>query len=38
MRVSGFNIGNTAEAILEQIDGSVLAVKPAGFITPISLD
>ena len=35
--VPGFFIGNTAEAILEQIDCSVLAVKPEGFETPVSL-
>jgi len=35
--VPGFFIGNTAEAILEQIDCSVLAVKPAGFATPVTL-
>ncbi len=36
--VPGFFIGNTAEAILEQIDCSVLAVKPDGFETPVSLE
>ena len=36
--VAGFFIGNTAEAILEQIDCSVLAVKPEGFETPVSLE
>ena len=35
--VPGFIIGNTAEAILEQINCSVLAVKPEGFETPIAL-
>jgi nucleotide-binding universal stress UspA family protein len=34
--IPGFFIGNTAEAILEQIDCSVLAVKPDGFETPVS--
>lgn len=33
----GLVIGNTAETILEQIECSVLAIKPAGFISPISL-
>lgn len=36
--ISGFIMGNTAEAILSQIDCSVLAVKPRGFETPIALD
>jgi len=33
--VPGLLIGNTAEAILHQIDCSVLALKPAGFETPV---
>lgn len=36
--IPGFFIGNTAEAILEQINCSVMAVKPPGFTTPVSLD
>ena len=36
--ISGFFIGNTAEAILDQVDCSVLAVKPPGFQTPVRLD
>jgi nucleotide-binding universal stress UspA family protein len=36
--VRGFFIGNTAETILEQIDCSVLAVKPPGFVTPVTLE
>ena len=36
--VRGFIMGNTAETILEQIDCSVLAVKPEGFLTPVTLD
>lgn len=36
--VPGFFIGNTAEAILEQLDCSVLAVKPEGFQTPVDLE
>lgn len=36
--VPGFFIGNTAEAILEQIECSVLAVKPEGFITPVTVE
>ncbi|MBT8428750.1 MAG: universal stress protein [Gammaproteobacteria bacterium] len=35
--VPGFFMGNTAEAILDQIDCSVLAVKPPGFVTPVTL-
>lgn len=35
--VPGFIIGNTAETILNQIDCSVLAIKPAGFVTPVTL-
>ena len=36
--LSGFFIGNTAEAILNQLDCSVLAIKPPGFVTPVTLD
>ncbi len=36
--ISGLIIGNTAEAILNQVDCSVLAVKPTGFETPVRLD
>lgn len=36
--IPGFIFGNTAEAILNQIDCSVLAVKPPGFITPVTLE
>lgn len=36
--VAGFIIGNTAEAILNQIECSVLALKPSGFVTPVTLD
>ena len=35
--ISGFIMGNTAETILSQIDCSVLAIKPPGFITPVAL-
>lgn len=34
--VRGFFIGNTAETILEQINCSVLAIKPPGFVTPVA--
>ncbi len=36
--ISGFFIGNTAESILNQINCSVLAIKPQGFETPVSLE
>ncbi len=35
--IPGFIIGNTAETILNQLDCSVLAVKPPGFKTPLTL-
>jgi len=35
--IAGLFIGNTAEAILEQLQCSVLAVKPLGFVSPIKL-
>lgn len=35
--IPGFIMGNTAETILNQIDCSVLAVKPEGFRTPITV-
>ena len=34
---AGFLIGNTAETVLPQLHCSVLAVKPAGFVTPVQL-
>lgn len=33
--IQGFLIGNTAETILQQIDSSVITVKPSGFKSPI---
>lgn len=36
--LSGFFMGNTAESILNQLDCSVLAIKPQGFVTPVILD
>ncbi len=33
--IPGFIMGNTAETILNRLHCSVLAVKPAGFVTPI---
>lgn len=35
--VPGFLIGNTAEKILHQVDCSVLAVKPDGYVSPVKL-
>jgi len=35
--VPGFIMGNTAETILNQIDCSVLAIKPPDFVTPVML-
>lgn len=34
--IPGFLIGNTAERILHQIDCSLLAVKPDGFVSPVA--
>jgi nucleotide-binding universal stress UspA family protein len=36
--VPGFLIGNTAEMILREVDCSVLAVKPRGFVTPVEVE
>jgi len=35
--IPGFIMGNTAETILNQIDCSVFALKPEGFVTPVTL-
>jgi universal stress protein E len=35
--IPGFVMGNTSEAILHQIDCSVFAMKPKGFVTPVTL-
>lgn len=35
--IAGLFIGNTAEFVLEQVDCSVLAVKPDGFVSPIAV-
>lgn len=35
--IPGFIMGNTAEKILNQINCSVLAIKPDGFVTPVTL-
>ncbi|MBE9559215.1 MAG: universal stress protein [Proteobacteria bacterium] len=36
--VAGFLIGNTAEEVLNQVDCSVLTLKPDGFVTPVTLE
>jgi nucleotide-binding universal stress UspA family protein len=36
--IPGFFMGNTAEEILKQIDCSVLAIKPPGFVSPVTLE
>jgi hypothetical protein len=33
--IAGLFIGNTAEAVLHQVNCSVLTVKPEGFVTPV---
>ncbi len=35
--IAGFFIGNIAEKVLQQVDCSVLTVKPDGFVTPVRL-
>lgn len=36
--ISGFFIGNTADSVLHQVDCSILAIKPDGFVTPVKVD
>jgi nucleotide-binding universal stress UspA family protein len=36
--VAGWFIGNTAEEILQQVNCSVLAIKPKEFVTPVKMD
>jgi len=36
--IPGYLVGNTAEAILNQLQCSVLAIKPPGFETPVTLE
>jgi nucleotide-binding universal stress UspA family protein len=36
--IPGLIIGNTAEEILDQVTCSVLAVKPPGFVSPVTID
>ena len=35
--IAGLLIGNTAERVLQRLGGSVLAVKPSGFVSPVRL-
>lgn len=35
--VQGLLIGNTAETLLDQINCSIVAIKPPGFVTPVSI-
>lgn len=34
--ISGFVIGNTAESVLQEVECSLLAMKPAGFTSPVN--
>lgn len=36
--IKGFFIGDTAEDVLRQVECSVLAIKPDGFVTPVTLE
>jgi nucleotide-binding universal stress UspA family protein len=36
--IAGFLIGNTAESVFDEVSCSVLAIKPDGFRTPVSLE
>ena len=36
--IPGLIIGNTAEEVMQNIDASILAVKPADFISPVAVD
>jgi nucleotide-binding universal stress UspA family protein len=36
--VAGFLIGNTAETVVSDVDCSLLALKPDGFVSPVELD
>jgi nucleotide-binding universal stress UspA family protein len=36
--IAGFFMGNTAETILNQLDCSVLTIKPPGFVSPVTLE
>jgi nucleotide-binding universal stress UspA family protein len=36
--IAGFLIGNTAEEVFNQVDCSLLTLKPEGFVTPVTLE
>jgi nucleotide-binding universal stress UspA family protein len=36
--LAGFFIGNTAESVLQQVNCSVLVLKPEGFVSPVTLE
>jgi nucleotide-binding universal stress UspA family protein len=36
--IPGFLIGNTAEQVLSEVTCSVLALKPRGFVSPVTID
>ena len=36
--IAGFFIGDTAEVVLRQVECSILAVKPEGFVTPVATE
>jgi nucleotide-binding universal stress UspA family protein len=36
--IPGLIIGNTAESLLDQLTCSILAIKPKGFVTPVTLE
>ena len=36
--VAGVLLGTTAERLLPRVDCSILAIKPKGFVSPVSLD
>lgn len=36
--IAGLLIGNTAEAIIDQLECAMLAIKPAGFVSPVTVD
>jgi nucleotide-binding universal stress UspA family protein len=35
--IPGLLIGNTAEGVLNQVDCSLLALKPEGFVSPVAV-
>ncbi len=36
--IPGLLIGNTAERVIDEVDCSILALKPRGFVSPVALD